>query len=216
MCEVEEVDMTVGTTGPQGRCDVEGAAGCVRDAGVPGPRVAGGAAPASPEEVVPAVRVARPAARPQPAGSRPARPDDARGPVRPAGRRAATVLPPVRPRVAGGGVRREHAVGARVAVAPAVLRRRRVAAVAVLGVLFGVLAGVLLGMVVPSGASPAGPAPVGTTVAVVGAGESLTDVAGRVAPGADTGAVVTRIRELNGLEGSSVAPGRPLVVPAAG
>ncbi|WP_345342532.1 LysM peptidoglycan-binding domain-containing protein, partial [Actinomycetospora succinea] len=140
--------------------------------------------------------------------------EDARGPVRPAGRRAPAALPPVRPRVAGGGA---TAPRERIAaeVTPVVLRRRRVAAVAVLGVLLGALVGVLLGLVVPSGA-PAGPAPTGTTVAVVGAGESLTDVAGRVAPGADTGAVVTRIRELNGLDGSAVAAGRPLVVPAAG
>ncbi|MEJ2890474.1 LysM peptidoglycan-binding domain-containing protein [Actinomycetospora aeridis] len=202
--------MTVGTTGPQGRCDVE----------VPGPRAAEVAGSVSPGGVAPAApaRVARPVGRPQPAGSRPARPEDVRGPVRPSGRRAATVLPPVRPRVAGGGARRDDAGAPRGAVTPTVLRRRRVAAVAVLGVLLGVLAGVLLGMVVPSGdvPAPSGPAPAGTTVAVVGAGESLTDVAGRVAPGADAGAVVTRIRELNGLEGSAVAPGRPLVVPTAG
>ncbi|HSK62112.1 MAG TPA: LysM peptidoglycan-binding domain-containing protein, partial [Actinomycetospora sp.] len=61
------------------------------------------------------------------------------------------------------------------------------------------------------------PVPEGTTVAVVGAGESLSEVAARVAPGADAGVVVVRIRELNGLDGadgSAVAPGRPLVVPA--
>jgi hypothetical protein len=121
-------------------------------------------------------------------------------------------LPLSRPRVAGGGVRPVDAVPA--VAPPAVLRRRRVAAVALLGALLGVLLGVLAGFVVPDAA--VAPVPAGTTVAVVGAGESLDEVAGRVAPGADTEAVVTRIRELNGLAGSAVAPGRPLVVPAAG
>ncbi|GAA4885543.1 hypothetical protein [Actinomycetospora straminea] len=214
--------MSVGTTGPQGRCDVEvpgareeagGAAGAVGAVGAGGPVGVGG-------PVSPAHPALRPAGRPQPAGSRPARsadPGDVRGPVRPAGRRGPAALPPVRPRVAGGGAARR--VELVPAVAPAVLRRRRVAAVVVLGVLLGVLVGVLAGLVVPSTAPGAAPTPVpaGTTVAVVGAGESLTDVAGRVAPGADTDAVVTRIRELNGMEGaSSLAPGRPLVVPAAG
>jgi hypothetical protein len=35
-----------------------------------------------------------------------------------------------------------------------------------------------------------------------------------VSPGADAGAVVARIRELNGLSGSGVAAGRVLVVPS--
>lgn len=200
--------MSVGTTGPQGRCDVE----------VPYPREDGaaGVVPAADAGSVPVPGVA-PATRPRPAGYRPPRPEEVRGPARPGGRRAPAVLPPVRPRVAGGGVRAldgaSHAAPA-VAVPPAVLRRRRLAAVAVLGAVLGVLLGVLLTLVVPEGGSPV-PAPSGTTVAVVGAGESLGDVAARVAPGADTETVVTRIRELNRLEGSSVAPGRPLVVPAA-
>jgi hypothetical protein len=181
--------MSVGTTGPQGRCDVE----------VPGPREDGSGPVTRPAPV-------------RPAGSRPARPEDARGPVRPAGRRGPAVLPPVRPRVAGGGDRRPVGVPARPAVA--VLRRRRVVAAAVLGVVLGVLLGVLVAQLVTAGA--AAPAPVGTTVAVVEAGESLSDVAARVAPDADTGAVVARIRELNALDGAAVVPGRPLVVPAAG
>ncbi|GLZ45206.1 hypothetical protein Acsp06_13910 [Actinomycetospora sp. NBRC 106375] len=194
--------MSVGTS----RCDVE----------VPGPREEGpfGATSAGATGAVAgAVPGVRPATRPQPAGSRPARPEETRGSVRPAGRRSPAALPPVRPRVAGGGA---HAPVAAPAVAPpAVLRRRRVAAVVVLGVLLGVLVGVLVGLVVPDAAAPTTPVPAGTSVAVVGAGESLDDVAGRVAPGADTEAVVTRIRELNGLEGSAVVPGRPLVVPGS-
>ncbi|MDD7964182.1 hypothetical protein [Actinomycetospora lemnae] len=206
--------MSVGTTGPLGRCDVEVPGTGEGAGGIVG---AGGSAPSA---VLPVRPAARPSGRPLPAGSRPARPaglDEVRGPVRPSGRRSPAALPPVRPRVAGGGAAPRLEVAP--AVAPAVLRRRRVAAVVVLGVLLGVLVGVLAGLVVPSTApgAPAAPVPAGTTVAVVGAGESLTDVAARVAPGADTDGVVARIRELNGMEGaSSLAPGRPLVVPAAG
>ena len=49
-----------------------------------------------------------------------------------------------------------------------------------------------------------------------GGDAQLSDRTGRVAPGADTAVVVTRIRELNGLQGSAVVAGRPLVVPSAG
>jgi len=40
------------------------------------------------------------------------------------------------------------------------------------------------------------------------------DVAARVAPQSDQGAVVERIRQLNGLVGSAVNPGQQLQVPA--
>lgn len=48
----------------------------------------------------------------------------------------------------------------------------------------------------------------------VGAGETLWDVAERVAPGSDEQAVAARIRELNGLAGSAVRPGQEIRVPA--
>lgn len=192
--------MSVGTTGARGRCDVEVSGRGTGSVGSGGS--VGGAG--------------RSAARPQPAGTRPARPEDVRGPVRPAGRRGPAVLPPARPRVAGGGATPTRAARPVDAVAPAVLRRRRIVAVAVLGVVLGVLVGVLAGFVMPL-AGDAAPAPAGTTVTVVGAGESLSDVAGRVAPGSDADAVAGRIRELNELDGpggSALTPGRPLVVPA--
>ena len=78
-----------------------------------------------------------------------------------------------------------------------------VAAVAC-GVVFGL--GSLAGAAAPS-------VPSETTVVRVKPGESLWELAGRVAPGADASAVVERIRELNGVEGS-VQPGQPLTVPA--
>ena len=185
--------MSVGTTGARDHCDVEVSGRAVPSSGAAG----------------------RSAARPQPAGTRPARPEDARGPARPAGRRGPAALPPARPRVAGGGATTAPSVAgpAVLPVSEVVLRRRRIVAVTVLGVVLGVLLGVLVALVAPLGGSAA-PAPAGTTVTVVGAGESLSDVAGRVAPGADAGAVVGRIRELNTLDGSALTPGRPLVVPA--
>lgn len=55
-----------------------------------------------------------------------------------------------------------------------------------------------------------------TDVAVVRIGESLADVAARIAPGAVTAQVVERITELNVLSGTTVRPGQRLVVPVIG
>jgi hypothetical protein len=55
--------------------------------------------------------------------------------------------------------------------------------------------------------------PVKTAVTRVGGGETLWDVARRIAPRADQGAVVHRIRELNGIVGSAIEPGQRLQVP---
>ncbi|SES48613.1 LysM peptidoglycan-binding domain-containing protein [Actinokineospora terrae] len=54
-----------------------------------------------------------------------------------------------------------------------------------------------------------------TTVVRVAAGESLSDVAAKMAPDSDTTAVVERIRELNGLDDATVRPGQPLTVPVS-
>lgn len=61
------------------------------------------------------------------------------------------------------------------------------------------------------GASPGLPAE--TAVIRVGGGETLWDVARRVAPQSDQRAVVHRIRELNGIVGSAIEPGQRLQVP---
>jgi hypothetical protein len=55
--------------------------------------------------------------------------------------------------------------------------------------------------------------PAHTAVARVGAGETLWDVARRVAPHSDQRAMVGRIQQLNGMVGSAVAPGQQLQVP---
>ncbi|MFC4858505.1 LysM peptidoglycan-binding domain-containing protein [Actinophytocola glycyrrhizae] len=65
--------------------------------------------------------------------------------------------------------------------------------------------GALAGAVAPS-------VPSETTVVRVKPGESLWELAGRVAPASDASVVVERIRELNGVEGL-VRPGQPLTVP---
>lgn len=56
--------------------------------------------------------------------------------------------------------------------------------------------------------------PAETAVVRVGAGETVWDVAQRVAPESDPRAVVERIRQLNGMVGSAVQPGQQLQVPA--
>lgn len=52
-----------------------------------------------------------------------------------------------------------------------------------------------------------------TAVIRVGAGETVWDVAARVAPGSDQRAVVDRIRQLNGLTSGEVVPDQQLQVP---
>jgi LysM domain len=60
-------------------------------------------------------------------------------------------------------------------------------------------------------ASPGLPAK--TAVIRVGAGETVWDVARRVAPQSDQRAVVERIPHLNGIVGSAITPGQQLQVP---
>jgi hypothetical protein len=89
------------------------------------------------------------------------------------------------------------------------VRRRRLAAWVAISVL-GVAA--VAGLVALRSAG-ADAVPVATSVVQVRAGESLSELAGRVAPGAPTYAVVERIVSLNGLSGAVVRPGESLVVP---
>jgi hypothetical protein len=57
------------------------------------------------------------------------------------------------------------------------------------------------------------PIPADTAIVRVGAGETIWDVAQRVAPESDPPAVVARIRQLNRIEGSALQPGQQLWVP---
>ncbi|MDQ3899314.1 MAG: LysM peptidoglycan-binding domain-containing protein [Actinomycetota bacterium] len=55
--------------------------------------------------------------------------------------------------------------------------------------------------------------PANTVPVQVGAGETIWDIARRVAPRSDQRAVVERIRQLNHIVGSAVSPGQQLQVP---
>ncbi len=93
-------------------------------------------------------------------------------------------------------------------VAPA-RGRRPACLVAVATVTLAVAAG--LGFIGQGTATSGIPAE--TAVVRVGAGETVWDVARRVAPQSDQRAVVDRIRQLNGVVGSAVAPDQELLVP---
>lgn len=101
-------------------------------------------------------------------------------------------------------------VGAPRVVASCAPRRPRLSVVWVLAVAAAACAAVYgLGSL----SNAVGPSvPSETAVVRVKPGESLWELAGRVAPGSDVSAVVERIRELNGVEGA-VQPGQPLTVP---
>lgn len=100
-------------------------------------------------------------------------------------------------------------------LAPVACGHRRAPVPMSLMILLGLavcLAVVGLGVLANLGAgSPSVPARTG--VVRVQPGESLLELAERVAPRSDSGAVVERIRELNGLAGSAVRAGQPLTVP---
>ena len=109
---------------------------------------------------------------------------------------------------------RARRVGApHVVAAPRCARRRPVPLSVVLG-LAGLAAGAVYGLGLFAGSVAGGAdVPATTTVVRVLPGESLSELAGRMAPGSDTDAVVDRIRELNRLSDSSVRSGQPLTVP---
>lgn len=122
--------------------------------------------------------------------------------TKPAVRRTAPGRPPTRRRVAGAPrvlARRVYAPRAPRLSLVWVLVAASVACAAVVGL------GSLAGSMEPS-------VPSSTKVVRVLPGESLWELAGRVAPSSDASAVVERIRELNGIEGA-VHPGQPLTVP---
>lgn len=130
--------------------------------------------------------------------ARPARP----GPSRPAG------APP-----------RYHGTGVAISVAPH--RRRPVTVATTVGL--ALVAGIItlwLGLVANVGqavngdsAGPAAQVPDRLSVVRVEPGESLQDVARRVAPDAPARQVADRIRELNDLNSPAVAAGQTLLAP---
>jgi hypothetical protein len=121
-------------------------------------------------------------------------------------------VPPLAPPVRGRHVAYWRvlvpAVGVGEACSPALRSGRVARLVAAVTVTLAVVGG--LGWIGQS-VSPGIPAQ--TMVTRVGAGETVWDVARRVAPQSDQRAVVERIRQLNGIVGSAVAPGQQLQVP---
>ncbi|MEB3983246.1 LysM peptidoglycan-binding domain-containing protein [Mycobacterium sp. 663a-19] len=131
---------------------------------------------------------------------------------------------PVRPRRPGssrpaGAPLRYHGTGVAMSVAPH--RRRPVTMLTTVGL--ALLAGAItlwLGLVanlgqLANGDSGGSAAPVPDKLAVVRveAGESLQDVAHRVAPDAPARQVADRIRELNDLNSPALAAGQTLIAP---
>lgn len=91
-------------------------------------------------------------------------------------------------------------------------RRRAWAGAAVVGIglMMLVLFLMFFGRVVESGAAPAN---TGTEVVHVQSGESLGDIASRIAPEMPTEAVVEKIMDLNAMSNSALSPGQSLVTP---
>ena len=92
------------------------------------------------------------------------------------------------------------------------VRRRAWAAAAVAGVGLMVLVVFMMffGGVVEQSANPAN---TGTAVVHVQSGESLGDIASRIAPEMPTAAVVDKIMELNGMNNSALSVGQSLLTP---
>lgn len=97
-----------------------------------------------------------------------------------------------------------------VAACRRVFLRRRVAAL-----LLGTLAvtAIVIGLALLASAASEPAVPDRTIVVEVAPGETLWELAERVAPGSPTQQVVDRIRELNGIHGITIHPGQPLIVP---
>ncbi len=89
--------------------------------------------------------------------------------------------------------------------------RRRFVALLVIGL---VATAAVVGLALLRAAAVDDGVPSRTAVVEVRSGETLWELAQRVAPQSPPQAVVERIRELNDMRGSTVHPGQPLVVPA--
>lgn len=102
------------------------------------------------------------------------------------------------------------------AVAPRLRITRR--GKAVLATVLSIPAVVVIGMMATAGGPAVASAEQGATTefayVTVSAGESLWDVAERVAPSQDPRDVIADIERLNGLVGSGVAAGESLAIPA--
>ncbi len=130
------------------------------------------------------------------------------------GRAGVSCTRPARPRPGSAQLRYR---GTGVLMSQASHRRRPITpATTVALALLAALITVWLGLVAQFGTAVAGTAaavPDQLGVVQVQAGESLQQLAARVAPGAPTGQVVNRIRELNGLGSVALDAGQTLIAP---
>ena len=124
-----------------------------------------------------------------------------------------TAIPSQRRRVPIAPPARRRAMGAPRVVARADCEPRLHLPMSMLLAVAGVACAAVVGLGVLAGSGEEA-VPSRTAVVRVEPGESLWELAGRVAPGSDASAVVERIRELNGGLAGGVTPGQPLTVPA--
>lgn len=120
-------------------------------------------------------------------------------------------VPPVPgPPLAAPARRRVAAAVGRTETAPAMAARSSRLAHLVAAAIVTLAVGGGLGWIAQA---PGPGVPAETVVIRVGAGETVWDLAQRVAPKSDQRAVVERIRQLNGMAGSAIQPGQQLQVP---
>ncbi|MGB7361229.1 MAG: LysM peptidoglycan-binding domain-containing protein [Mycobacterium sp.] len=133
-----------------------------------------------------------------------------RGPGSPHARRPAPSLRP------GGAPVRYRGTGVLVSRSPHRRRPITPATTVVLALIAGVIT-IWLGLVAQSGGVVGSDTEIPGRLAVVQVhtGESLQQVAQRVAPGAPIGEVVDRIRELNELDSVTLTAGQTLIAPVA-
>jgi hypothetical protein len=126
------------------------------------------------------------------------------GVLHPRVRAGETRRPPTRARVVAG---RRSSTPATCASREVPIRWPWLAGLAVAACL------IITGLGLFAGGMAAAEVPAETATVSVVPGETLSDLAIRFAPGSDTGAVVERIKLLNGLHDAAIAPGTPLTVP---
>ncbi len=128
---------------------------------------------------------------------------------------SSALIRPARGQKSASSPRRRPAVGspAKLASGPVRLTTRgRIVLATVASVLLSVMV-VLSGQITAdAGSASGGPA---LAAVVVQPGESLWSIASEVAPAADPRETIALIRDLNGMQGSTVVPGQSLVVPIA-
>jgi hypothetical protein len=111
----------------------------------------------------------------------------------------------------GYGLDTEHPFGQHTGMSRTYVRRRRTTLAVFVVLLGAVLAGPVAGAVAGQRVTPPKP-----RIYVVESGDTLWAIASRMRPGADPRPLIQQIQQVNGVEAGSLAPGRSLMIPAAG